>query len=375
MMLPKISVIIIYGDIKKNLDELIENLKNQTFRNFEVIFVNCEASEQSIRMISKKIENIENIHLLTLPDNNSIEFAKNSGLDVASGEYVCFVDFDEAISTDFIENIYYSSLKQTNSRIKSENNKLYKRSFIDNHADINQIIENKIEAELKKITTALNDNKNFVKEQLDNCYKNTDSNVNNKVYNISTRCSALERLIYEKENILDYKLNEFSQRFDNEFNEYKNEFNADIRRIEENLSSQLMQKHSQFEEEIRFRLQENMLLAENICKESEKRINDDIASINQKIELLFQEQDLKYNTLKNMLQLLKDELNAKIEAGILSSSSDNIEKINNAADLINLKENMNKNFDNVYAYINDNNKKFYSELTDFYREVAEKIKK
>lgn len=372
---PKISVIVVYSAFTDGIESFVKNLENQTYKDFEAIFVNCNSDERTIELLSNSIQKIDKFIMITLPNNQDYEFAKNSGLDLASGDYVCFLDINENLDEEFVANIYYSSLKKEKGRIKTENNRLYKRSFIDNNADINDIIKAGIDVELKKINLTLDETRNYFQLQIDNCYKNADNNVNNKVYDLSLRCNVLEKLIYGKENGLDIKLKEFFDKIQEQMTENNNSVNADIRKNHEDFSAQIAEKFVQTEKQTENRIENYQNKTEKIIEENHKEINSEIVLINQKIEDLYKEQEIRYNNLKNMLELLKEELNDKIKAISLMPVSDNLDKINKTADLINFENNMNQNFDKIYSYINSQNIRFYKELTDFYKEVAEKIKK
>ena len=112
-----------------------------------------------------------------------------------------------------------------------------------------------------------------------------------------------------------------------------------------------------------------------MVEDTKSNIQNDISSLYEKIDSLNKEQKLKYNNIKTIIENLKEEMNAKIEAISLSANVDDINKINKIANLITFERVMNDNFDKIYSYINDNNTKFYKELTELYKEVDEKIKK
>lgn len=372
---PKVSIVVVYANVENTINNFIVSLENQTFQDFEVVFVNCNSDEKSIETLSKIIVGKDKMIMLSLPYNNDYEFAKNSGADIVSGDYICFVDATESLGIDFLSNLYYSSLKEEKSRLKTKNNKLYKRNFVENNAEINNIISVKITEELEKISQLFATNEQYIKEQFENCYKNTDNSMNNKVYSLRARCDAVEKLVYEKENIFDDKQKVFFETVKNEIKESNNNFlNTDIPKIYDyiNLKSQEnLQETSKIKDEIK-----NVYsYIEKVVEDTKLNIQNDISSLYEKIDSLNKEQKLKYNNIKTIIENLKEEMNAKIEAISLSANVDDINKINKIANLITFERVMNDNFDKIYSYINDNNTKFYKELTELYKEVDEKIKK
>lgn len=370
----KISIIIIYGDVENTINDFVVSLENQTFKEFEAVFVNCNSNEDSIKKVSELTKNVENFHILTLPYNNDYDFAKNSALGVSSGNYVYFIDASEKITPDYIANIYFAELKQISGKIKILNNKLYKRSFIENNTDINEIIKIKTEEEAEKIFKVLAQKENDIKTELADCYKNFDNTINNKVYDLSVRCSALEKLIYEKEKGFNEQINKF---FDDIQNQIKENNNYIMENIRNYCETQILKPDEKDEctGKVYDEINNNKKYAQKMLEEHKREIYEQFYAVNRKIEEINQEQNIRYDNLKNIIETIHNDINAGIKAIDIVSDSKNADKINKITALINLEDNMNKNFDKIYSYINENNVRFYKELIDFYKEINEKIKK
>ena len=79
----------------------IDSICNQTFRDFEIIIVANGCDDEHIRLIeglSRKI----GANLLT-PNDVGLSRARNHGVEIAKGEYIVFVDDDDAINVTFLE--------------------------------------------------------------------------------------------------------------------------------------------------------------------------------------------------------------------------------------------------------------------------------
>lgn len=103
----RLSIIIpvynVEGYIKKTLQSLIK----QTIKNFEVIIVDDGSTDNSIKEIEEVIKNtIEPNIKVVKKRNEGVSSARNVGLKKASGAYVLFLDGDDYISSDLVENIY-----------------------------------------------------------------------------------------------------------------------------------------------------------------------------------------------------------------------------------------------------------------------------
>ena len=93
-MKPYFSIIIPVYKVEKYLNDCVNSVLQQTFKNFEIILVddgspdNCPAICDDI---SKNNENVKVIH----KQNGGLSSARNAGLNEANGEYVIFLDSDD----------------------------------------------------------------------------------------------------------------------------------------------------------------------------------------------------------------------------------------------------------------------------------------
>ena len=100
-----ISVIVPVYNVEPYLERCVESIRRQTYQNLEVILVDDGSPDQCGRMCDEfaRIDTrIKVIH----KRNGGLGYARNSGLEVATGEYVTFIDSDDWISDTHIENLY-----------------------------------------------------------------------------------------------------------------------------------------------------------------------------------------------------------------------------------------------------------------------------
>ena len=101
----KISIIVPIYKVQDYLDECIESIINQTYSNIEVILVDDGSPDRCPQMCdewAKRDSRIRVIH----KKNGGLSSARNAGLDVANGEYISFVDSDDFICSDALQNLY-----------------------------------------------------------------------------------------------------------------------------------------------------------------------------------------------------------------------------------------------------------------------------
>ena len=111
----KISVIIPIYKVENYLHRCVESIINQTYDNLEIILVD-DGSPDNCPIIcdeyAKKDSRIRVIH----KKNGGLSDARNAGLDIATGEYIGFVDSDDYISVNFYQRLM-NVMKVSNSDI------------------------------------------------------------------------------------------------------------------------------------------------------------------------------------------------------------------------------------------------------------------
>ncbi len=90
-----VSIIIPVYNAEKYLSETIQTIKNQTYKNWEAIFVDDCSNDKSINVIKKAKKEDERIKLLHNKKNCGAATSRNNGIDEAKGRYICFLDADD----------------------------------------------------------------------------------------------------------------------------------------------------------------------------------------------------------------------------------------------------------------------------------------
>lgn len=96
---PLISVIIPCYKVEKYLDRCMESVVNQSYRNLEIILVDDGSPDKSGQICDAWQRRDSRIKVIHKP-NGGLGFARNSGLEIATGQYVAFIDSDDFVSTD-----------------------------------------------------------------------------------------------------------------------------------------------------------------------------------------------------------------------------------------------------------------------------------
>lgn len=104
-MNPLISIIVPTYNVEKYIRTCIESILAQTYRNVEVIIVNDGSTDQSLAVISDLICSHHNVKVIN-QKNQGLSVARNTGIDVATGKYITFVDADDKIMPGFVSSLY-----------------------------------------------------------------------------------------------------------------------------------------------------------------------------------------------------------------------------------------------------------------------------
>lgn len=99
---PRISCIIPIYNVEKYLHRCIDSILAQTFTDFELILVDDGSPDNCGKICDEYAEKNSRVRVIH-QTNNGVSAARNAGLDVAHGEYVCFVDGDDYIALETFE--------------------------------------------------------------------------------------------------------------------------------------------------------------------------------------------------------------------------------------------------------------------------------
>ena len=100
-----ISVIVPIYNVEKYLEKCIQSIINQTYRNLEIILVD-DGSTDSSGEIADKYKNLDNRVKVIHKINGGLSDARNKGCEIATGEYISFIDSDDFVAENYLEKIY-----------------------------------------------------------------------------------------------------------------------------------------------------------------------------------------------------------------------------------------------------------------------------
>jgi glycosyltransferase involved in cell wall biosynthesis len=133
LMKPLISIIVPVYKVEKYLYKCVDSILNQTYDNLEIILID-DASPDNCPIICDNYAKMDNRIIVIHKENGGVSSARNEGLDIATGQYVTFIDSDDSVEPEMIQFLY-DTIQQSGSDIVScgviteyENGQIRKKS-------------------------------------------------------------------------------------------------------------------------------------------------------------------------------------------------------------------------------------------------------
>ncbi|HIS88839.1 TPA: glycosyltransferase [Candidatus Avigastranaerophilus faecigallinarum] len=102
----KISIIVPFHNVEKYISKCLTSLIYQSLEDIEIICINDASTDDSKNIVQHYVENDTRIILLNVDNVSGQSYARNIGINVASGEYIGFVDSDDWVELDMFEKMY-----------------------------------------------------------------------------------------------------------------------------------------------------------------------------------------------------------------------------------------------------------------------------
>ena len=122
--MPKVSVVIpVYG-VEKYIERCVRSLFEQTLDDIEYIFVNDCTEDRSIDILNAVINDYparkDQVRIIHHEKNKGLPFARQSGWQVATGEYIANCDSDDWVALDFYEIMYNEAIEKNADMVVSD---------------------------------------------------------------------------------------------------------------------------------------------------------------------------------------------------------------------------------------------------------------
>lgn len=112
----KFSIIIPMYNVEKYIKKCINSCLNQTYKNYEVIIVDDQSSDNSLNIAKSMCKDVSFVKILK-QKNSGVSVARNKGLLKSKGDYVLFVDGDDWLEYDALAKLNDCILTNSSSDI------------------------------------------------------------------------------------------------------------------------------------------------------------------------------------------------------------------------------------------------------------------
>ncbi|AVH62660.1 glycosyl transferase [Nostoc sp. 'Peltigera membranacea cyanobiont' 213] len=102
-LIPEISIVICTYNRDKYLDNGINSVINQTFKDWELIIVDDGSQDNTFEVVNTYVQKFNNIRYLK-HQNKKQCYAKNAGIQASFGRYITFLDSDDAYQSNHLES-------------------------------------------------------------------------------------------------------------------------------------------------------------------------------------------------------------------------------------------------------------------------------
>ena len=204
-----ISIIVPIYNVSPYLHLCLESIEKQTYPHFEVLLINDGSRDNSKDICLEFVER-DNRFKYIEQQNAGLSAARNTGILNATGEFITFIDGDDFIESNYLEELYYTSLKNDSEIVvgsfkefNEEDNNYYIHVFDywEEHYVNRELIENLAQIERRGIEFETSWGTLFHKRLFKNVLfpvgKNIeDTRTNYKLYMESCKTSYIHKDLY-----------------------------------------------------------------------------------------------------------------------------------------------------------------------------------
>ncbi|MCK5794573.1 MAG: glycosyltransferase family 2 protein, partial [Anaerolineales bacterium] len=131
--LPLISVILPFYNAEKYLEEAVNSIIEQEYRNIEILLVDDKSTDSSLQLAEELRRKDSRIRVLRHKVNKGSGPARNAGVEKAGGEYVFFLDSDDILKQDALSILQEVASREGVAVVIGSCNQIDEDGFISDH--------------------------------------------------------------------------------------------------------------------------------------------------------------------------------------------------------------------------------------------------
>ena len=99
------SIIVPVYNAEKTIRHCLDSILAQQFKDFEIIIINDGSTDNTLDILDEYSNKDTRIKLYSF-DNSGVSITRQRGIALSTGEYLLFVDSDDSIKSELLQNLY-----------------------------------------------------------------------------------------------------------------------------------------------------------------------------------------------------------------------------------------------------------------------------
>ena len=132
---PKISIVIPVYNVQDYLRKCLDSICGQTYQNLEIICIDDRSTDASMEILNEYASKDTRVRVVQQEKNGGQGAARQTGIDVATGDYIAFVDSDDWLDDDYYEKMLFqmecdlTDIVVNKNILFHEKDKVYPKNF------------------------------------------------------------------------------------------------------------------------------------------------------------------------------------------------------------------------------------------------------
>ena len=101
-----ISVVIPSFNTERYLERCLDSVQGQSFRDLEILCIDDGSTDRTPEILRERAASDDRIRSISLPRNHGVPYARNLAIDEARGKYLYYMDSDDWIDPDYLQEMF-----------------------------------------------------------------------------------------------------------------------------------------------------------------------------------------------------------------------------------------------------------------------------
>lgn len=136
-----VSIIVPVYNVQKYIRRCLDSIINQTYKTLEIILIDDGSTDDSGKICDEYAKK-DNRIIVKHNTNRGVSYARNYGIKLANGQYLSFIDPDDYVDLDYIENLLRPMLEDDYDLVVCNIKHVYTNKIINNALQVNMLTNN-----------------------------------------------------------------------------------------------------------------------------------------------------------------------------------------------------------------------------------------